>query len=149
MVCRLSITGRAGSNPAEGIYVCVVCVVQSRQKAKCRTLKTKKQVRMKYRVQENKKNPSGGVDACVVCCAVKTNEQARTIKIKQQVWKKYKDKTREKFRKKSRRWQEFLSLVCDECCFDVPITRPGELYRVWVCHCVWSHAVITLYTYSG
>ena len=46
-VCDRSLAGVAGSNPAGMMDVY--------KKAKCRTTKTKNQVRMKYRVQENKK----------------------------------------------------------------------------------------------
>ena len=41
-----------------GMDVCVVCC-KYRRKAKCRTIKTKKQVRMKYRVQKNTKKNRG------------------------------------------------------------------------------------------
>ena len=55
--------GRSGDRipfpPAAWIFL--FCVVSKDKKAKCRTIKTKRQVRMKYRVQENtKKNPGGG-----------------------------------------------------------------------------------------
>ena len=43
-VCRRSRAGIAGSNPAGGMDVCVVCVVQYIQKAKCTTIRTNKQV---------------------------------------------------------------------------------------------------------
>jgi hypothetical protein len=45
----------------------VLCVVSKDKKAKCRT---KKQVWMKYRVQENTKNkkPAGSMDVCCGCC---------------------------------------------------------------------------------
>ena len=43
-----------------------------------------------------------------------------------------------------------------ECCvvagrslYDATINRRGMSYQVWVCHCVWSHATITLYTYNA
>ena len=63
--------------------VFVSCVVSKRQKTKCRTIKTKKQARMKYRVQENtKRNPTRNMDVCVVCCTVQTKKQARTIRTK-------------------------------------------------------------------
>ena len=39
-------------------WMFVLCVLQSGQKAKRGTMKTKKQVRMMYRVQENKKKPT-------------------------------------------------------------------------------------------
>jgi hypothetical protein len=43
-----------------GAWMFVLCVVSKETKAKCRTIKTKEQVRTKYRVQENiKKNPGG------------------------------------------------------------------------------------------
>ena len=41
-VCGQSLTGVAGSNPAEGMDVFVVCVVQQGQKGKARTIRTKK-----------------------------------------------------------------------------------------------------------
>jgi hypothetical protein len=42
--------------------MCVLYVVSKDKKARCRTVKAQKQVRMKYRLQENtkKKNPGGG-----------------------------------------------------------------------------------------
>ena len=43
------LAGVAHSNLAEGMDVCVVCC-KYRQKANCRTIKTKNEVRMKYRV---------------------------------------------------------------------------------------------------
>jgi hypothetical protein len=46
----------ASSNPAGGMDV---CVVSKDQKAKYKTIKTKKEVRMKYMVQENKKDSVG------------------------------------------------------------------------------------------
>jgi hypothetical protein len=48
-ICGHSSSGSAGSNPASGLDVCVVCVVQQRQKAKCGTVQTKKEVRIKYK----------------------------------------------------------------------------------------------------
>ena len=42
----------------------VLCVVSKDKKAKCRIFKTKKQLQMKYRVQENKKNSGGGTIFC-------------------------------------------------------------------------------------
>ena len=44
-VCGRSLDGIAGSNPAGGMNV---CVVSTDNKAKCRTINTKKQVPMKY-----------------------------------------------------------------------------------------------------
>ena len=58
-VCGLSLAGVAGSKFVGGMDV---CVVSKDKKAKCRTNKTQKQARMKYRVQENthkKKIPVG------------------------------------------------------------------------------------------
>ena len=52
------LVGVADSNPAGGMGVCVACC-KCRQKAKWRTIKTKEQVRMKYR--EYKKNPFKGL----------------------------------------------------------------------------------------
>ena len=46
-VCALSLAGVAGSIPAGGMDVCVVCC--NDKKAKCSTIKTKAQVRMKYK----------------------------------------------------------------------------------------------------
>ena len=54
--CRL-LTGVLGSNSAGDMDV---CVVGKDKKAKCRTIKTKTQVRMKYRVQETNKNSGEG-----------------------------------------------------------------------------------------
>jgi hypothetical protein len=52
-----SLAGISGSSPAGGMDVCVMCC-KKRQKAKCRAVKRKKLVRMKYRVQKNKKKKS-------------------------------------------------------------------------------------------
>jgi hypothetical protein len=41
-VCGQSLAGVAGFNPAGGMDVCVVCVAQYRQKAKARTIRTKR-----------------------------------------------------------------------------------------------------------
>jgi hypothetical protein len=41
-ICGRSLAGIAGSNPAEGMDVCVVCVVQYWQKVKARTIWTQK-----------------------------------------------------------------------------------------------------------
>jgi hypothetical protein len=48
-VCGRSLPAIAGSNPAGSMDVCVVCVVDSGDKAKTGTLQTKKQVRIKYK----------------------------------------------------------------------------------------------------
>ena len=48
-VCGRSPNGIDGSNPVGGIDVCNSCFLQSKHKVKCRTIKTKKQVRMKYK----------------------------------------------------------------------------------------------------
>ena len=65
-VCGLMIAGNAGSNPAGGINVCVVCVSRSGQRGKARKIQTKKQVRIKYkdRIREEK-NPAAGVSICL------------------------------------------------------------------------------------
>ena len=47
-------------------------------------------------------NPAGGIDVCVLRCEDK--EQARAIKVKKYIWKKYKDRTREGLQKKMSRW---------------------------------------------
>jgi hypothetical protein len=39
--------------------------------------------------------PLGGMNVCVVCCAVKSKTQATAIKSKKRVRKKYKERTRE------------------------------------------------------
>ena len=57
-VCGRSLAEIAGSNPAGGMDVYVV-LYSKENKAKCRPVKSKKQVRTKYRVQENKKVPVG------------------------------------------------------------------------------------------
>ena len=59
-VCGRSLAGVAGSNPAGIMDVCV-CVVSKDKKAKCRMIKTKKQVWMKYKQskREYKKVPVG------------------------------------------------------------------------------------------
>ena len=51
--CGPSLAGIAGSNPAGGMDV---CVVSKDRKTKCRTIKTKKQVRMKYGLKRDKKS---------------------------------------------------------------------------------------------
>ena len=58
-VCGRSLAGIAGSNQAGGMDVCVLCCKYI-QMAKCRTIKTKKQIWMKYRVQDNRKNEISG-----------------------------------------------------------------------------------------
>ena len=59
-VCDRSLAGVANSNPTGGIEV---CVVSGEKKAKCGTIKTKKQVRMKYKHStkntKQKKSPCG------------------------------------------------------------------------------------------
>jgi hypothetical protein len=51
-VCGRSLAGIAGSSFVGGMDVCVVCCKES-QKTECRTIRTKNQVWMKYRDQEN------------------------------------------------------------------------------------------------
>jgi hypothetical protein len=51
-VCGRSLAGVAGPNPAGGMDVCVVCVVQYEQKAK-----PGKSVQIKYRDRTKKKSP--------------------------------------------------------------------------------------------
>ena len=58
-VCGRLLAGVAGSNPDGGMDICVVCCMY-RQKARCRRIKTNKQVRMKYRIQKNNKKTPGG-----------------------------------------------------------------------------------------
>ena len=112
-LCGRSFAGSrvAGSNPAGGMDVCVVLW----QKAKCSTIKTKKQIRTKYRIQ--KKNPAGGRKFCVVCCAVKTKAQTRTIKAKNEVRKRYKERTREGLQKEISPVPWISSLVSVVCYF--------------------------------
>ena len=59
--CCRSPAGIAGLKPAGGMDVCVVCC-KYRQKTKFRIIKTKKEVRMKYKqnIREYKKEPGGG-----------------------------------------------------------------------------------------
>ena len=60
-----------------GTWMFVLCVVGKNKKTKCRTIKTKTQIRMKYRVQENtKKSPAGDV---VVCCQVEVSATGRSL----------------------------------------------------------------------
>jgi hypothetical protein len=48
---------------------------KDKTKAKCSIIKTKKQIRMKFRVQESTKTSrAGGMDVCVICCTVKDKE---------------------------------------------------------------------------
>ena len=49
-VCGRSLAEVPGSNLAGGMDI---CVASTDKKAKCRKIKTKKEVRMKYREQEN------------------------------------------------------------------------------------------------
>ena len=56
-ICGYSIAGIAGLNSAEDMDVCVV-FCKYREKEKCRTVETKTQVEIKYRVQENTKKIS-------------------------------------------------------------------------------------------
>ena len=46
-VCGLSLAGVAGSNPADGMDVCVVCL-NKRQKGKMQEIDEYKQAQMKY-----------------------------------------------------------------------------------------------------
>jgi hypothetical protein len=56
-ICGFSPAAVAGSSPAEGMDICAVFFTYIKM-AKYRTVKTKTEVRMKYRLQENaKKNP--------------------------------------------------------------------------------------------
>jgi hypothetical protein len=71
-------------------------------KAKYGTLKTKKQIRMKYRV--HKRNPAGGMDVCFVSVGtVKTKDRSQDNKDKEL---KYKERTRE-LKKKCRLKRDF------------------------------------------
>ena len=54
-----SVAGFAGSNSTGGMDVRVVCY-RKRQKAKWRAIKTKNEVRIKYRVQRNPKKKKSG-----------------------------------------------------------------------------------------
>ena len=71
-----SLAGVAGSNPAGGMDV---CVVSEDKKAKRRTIKTQKQIPIKYKVQN--KNPAEGMDNCVVCCRGISDVRKKDIKI--------------------------------------------------------------------
>ena len=59
------LAGVAGSNFAAGMDVCVVCCLDKRQN----TGQSNKEPRAK-RVQENKKNPAGSMDACCELCVL-------------------------------------------------------------------------------
>ena len=58
----------------------MLCVENKDKKAKCRTIKTKKEVRMKYRVLENSKNPTGNMDVYVVCGSGISDRRTEDIK---------------------------------------------------------------------
>jgi hypothetical protein len=83
----------------------VLSFVSKDRKAKCRIIKTKKLVRMKYiqSTREYKKVPPGA--GCVLYSKEK-RQNARIIKTKKQVWKKYKDRKRKSI-KKSRWGRDF------------------------------------------
>ena len=80
-VCGRSLAGIAGSNPAGDMDV--MCVVSTDKRQKCRTVKTKNQVRMKYRVQENtNKIPPAArmsVSCECVCCQVEVSARSRSL----------------------------------------------------------------------
>jgi hypothetical protein len=64
-------------NPAGGVDVCVVCS-KYRQTAKCRTIKSNKEVGMKCKHstrEYKKKNPSGGMDVRFICFFVLRRER--------------------------------------------------------------------------
>ena len=65
--CGLSLAGIAGSNPAGGMDVCVLCCKQ-RKKEKCRTIKTKETSRMKFEQStgEYKKKILPGACLCLL-----------------------------------------------------------------------------------
>ena len=46
---------------------------------------------MKYRVQDNKKNPSGGMDVCVACFKVKTKGKMQDKKTKEEIRMEYRE----------------------------------------------------------
>ena len=60
-----SLAGVAGRNFAGGMDV---CVVSKEETGKCRTIKTNKQLRIKYRVQENTKKKLSGVGKISCIC---------------------------------------------------------------------------------
>jgi hypothetical protein len=89
-----------GSNPAEDVDVCVVCLNKD-QKAKCGKIKTKKQLRINYEqiYKRIKKHPAGVIDVCGVCvcvcvcvCVVQYRQKAKcgTVNKQKQVRMKYK-----------------------------------------------------------
>ena len=47
-------------------------------------------------------NPAGGMDVCVVCCTVRTKEQAITIREKKHVRKRYTERTREELHERKK-----------------------------------------------
>ena len=77
------LTGIAGSNPAEGMDVCVVFVSKDKKEKKARTIKTKKQAWIKYkeRSTELKKSPAGGMDVCVVRCRGISDMRTEDMKV--------------------------------------------------------------------
>ena len=79
---RSAVVRIAGSNPAGGMDICVVCS-KYRQKAKCRTIKTDNQVRMKYRQYKRiqKKRSAKCMDVCIVCCIGKSDMRTDDIKV--------------------------------------------------------------------
>ena len=61
-VWNRSLAGVASSNLSGGMDAYVACCKYKRRNSKCREIKTKKQVRMMYRVQKNKKSRRGHWD---------------------------------------------------------------------------------------
>jgi hypothetical protein len=86
-------------------------------------------------------NPAGVIDACVVCCTLKTKKQTRTINTKKKLRKSKKKEEEKNFRKTvPLRAFVFISFVflcyvnsdlCDEL-----ITRSGKPYWIHMCVCV-------------
>ena len=69
--CGISLTGTAGPNPPRK-HGCLYCMMYSKENGKTRKIKTKKQIREKYnetkrRLHEKRKNPTAGMDVCLLC----------------------------------------------------------------------------------
>jgi hypothetical protein len=71
---------------------------------------------------------AGGMDVCVLCCAVKAKAQSRK---KKQVWKKYKERTRELIQKSNPVFLLFVLYVSsDRRLCDGPIALPEDSYQL-------------------
>ena len=89
-------------------WMFVLSFVSKDRKAKCRTIKTKKLVGMKY-IQSAREYKKSRREQAVCGIVKKKGKNARIINTKKQVWKKYKDRKRKGI-KKSRCERDFPHL---------------------------------------